>query len=158
MLSLESKINKSLLLILAFVDFIWIRSSLGKLTEDKFADSLGATLIIFASKNPYSFFKQFLQDTAIPNSKIFGLLTMYGELFVAISLGLSIIYLLISKPNKFILLIFSLGLISGMGLNGIFWLASGWLSPSADGLNLLMFFIQLVGLLVAINTIKSIKQ
>jgi len=43
------------------------------------------------------------------------------------------------------------GLIGGITLNTMFWLAAGWTSPSTDGLNLLMLVTQLIGLVVIIR-------
>lgn len=136
-----------LLLILLIVDFIWLRSSFGKLTEGKFVGSLGGILTKFSSNNPYSFVKQFLLNIAIPNSTFFGILTMWGEVFVAVGLGISLVYLLSNpKRNNLILLILLLSLLGGMFLNLVFWFSAGWTSSSTDGLNLLMFFIQLIAL------------
>lgn len=137
------------------VDFIWARSSIGKVTGGKFVDSLGTTLEKFASKNPYPWFKDFLQNVAIPNAKTFGTLTMWGELLTAVALAISVLYLLVNqKSNQLINILLIAGLIGGMLLNATFWLASGWTSSSADGLNLLMFLIQTVGLIFALKLIK----
>lgn len=145
-----------LLLILLVVDFIWLRSSFGKLTGGKFVGGLESVLTKFSSNNPYPFVKQFLQNIAVPNSVIFGILTMWGEIFVAVGLGISLIYLLSNpKRNNLILLILLLSLLGGMFLNLVFWLSAGWTSPSTDGLNLLMFFTQLIGLTYIFKILKT---
>lgn len=145
-----------MLLIFLAIDFIWLRSSIGKLTEDKFVGSLGITLTKFASKNPYPWFKDFLQNVAIPNAKTFGVLTMWGEFLTAIALTISVLYLLFSKKNnQLITVLLIVGLIGGMLLNATFWLASGWTSASTDGLNLLMFLIQTIGLFFALKLLKA---
>lgn len=139
--------DKPLLFILFFDGLLWLRSSVGKLSSGNFPDELGVTLTKFASKNPYPWYKDFLQNIAIPNSKAFGLLTQWGELFVALSMtGITLYLLLGVKPCKYTKPLLALGLFGGMFLNATFWLASGWTSSSTDGLNLLMFVTQLVGL------------
>lgn len=139
--------NRALYLILLVVGFIWSRSSWGKLAEGKFVGGLGATLEKFASKNPYPWYKDFLENVAVPNSTTFGYLTMYGEAFAALAITLSAVILLFKKSvNSLVLIVLSLGLATGAFLNAVFWLASGWTSPSTDGLNLLMFAIELIAL------------
>lgn len=139
--------QKPFLFVLLVAGLIWLRSSLGKLTGNTFVDSLSKTLQKFASENPYPWYKDFLENVAIPNSKTFGLLTMWGEFFVAVAITGSVLYLLTAKkanllPKK---LLFA-GLLIGAFLNATFWLASGWTSPSTDSLNLLMMATELIGL------------
>lgn len=150
-------LNKYLLLILLADGLIWLRSSIGKFPPEKFIGGLGGTLQRFASNNPYPWYKDFLQNFAIPNSQTFGFLTFYGELLVALSITLASAYLLFKKQvNKIVLIILGLGLFGGMFLNTIFWLASGWMSPSTDSLNLLMFGIQLIALVVVFKESKRV--
>ncbi|MCL5784924.1 MAG: hypothetical protein M1142_06260 [Patescibacteria group bacterium] len=144
-----------LLLIFLFDGLIWLKSSIGKFQSGNFADSLGGTLAKFASNNPYPWYKSFLQNVAIPNSKIFGLFTQWGEFFSAISIILASIFLLLGTKNKVVLVLLFLGLLGGMFLNAIFWLASGWTSASTDSLNLLMFVIQTIGLAYVLNLLKN---
>ena len=134
------------MLILAVVDFIWLRSSYGKLAEGKFVGGMSATLTKFASNNPYPFIKNFLQTVAIPNSTTFGLLTMYGEALTAIAMLLGIVWLWKNQANRTAKLLLGAGLAGGLFLNSIFWLSSGWTSASTDGLNLLMAAVQLISL------------
>ena len=139
--------NRLLQLLILVNGLIWLRSSYGKVTGGTFVGTLGETLGKFASKNPYPPVKDFLQNTAIPNSQMFGLLTMWGELLSALVITGGIIYLLASpKGNKMVSSLVALGLIGGMFLNVIFWFAAGWTSPSTDSLNLLMFVMQFLGL------------
>lgn len=139
--------GKPLLAVLLSVGLLWLRSSYGKLTGGTFVNSLGATLTKVAEKNPYPFFKQFLTNTAIPNSQLFGTLTLWGELLsaVAISVG-SIILLLNPHPNKLVIVGLLAGLVGGLLLNITFWLGFGYTSPSTDSLNLLMAVIEVIGI------------
>lgn len=139
--------DKYLLLVILTDGLLWLRSGFGKLQSGTFTDTLGETLKKFAGKNPHPFFKDFLENVAIPNSQVFGWLTLLGELFAAITLTGFAIYLLSgSKACKYTKPLLALGLITGIFLNGIFWLAAGWTSPSTDGLNLLMLATQVIAL------------
>lgn len=146
-----------LLLILMSNGFIWARSSYGKVNTGTFVDGLGATLTRFADKNPYPWFKSFLQSVAIPNSQIFGQLVFWGELLVALSLTLGILYLIFAPKAKcgIVCLAVTLGLFGGVLMNLFFWLAAGYTSPSTDGLNLVMFITQLIGLVYFLKLQKA---
>lgn len=138
----KNKFLDPMLLILLTIGFIWAKSSYGKITGGKFVQTLSQTLGKFASANPYPFFKQFLEQVAIPNSQIFGLLTIWGELFSALAIVTGTVLLVLGKKSKLTKLLLVLGLISAAFLNAIFWFASGWTSSSTDSLNLLMFLIE----------------
>ncbi len=77
---------------------------------------------------------------------------MWGEFLTGLSFTLGSLYLMFSKnPSKLAYLGFSLGCLGGVILNGTFWLAAGWTSPSTDGLNLVMFLIALIGLVYGLK-------
>lgn len=143
------------LLILLAVDFIWVRSSIGKVMGGTFVDSLEGILTKFASQNPYPWYKAFLTSVAIPNSTLLGTMIMIGEAFAAFSILLGVSLILLNKINKFVIFLLILGLLTGTILNLNFWLASGWTSPSADSLNLLMMLIEIIGAIYVIGLYKS---
>lgn len=135
--------------VILFLGLVWLKSTLGKLTAGKFVDSLSPTLEKFTSGNPHPWYIDFVENSVMPNSKFFGNLIMWGEFLTAISLISSSIYFIFSKKdNKILEYILVLGLLGGALLNLNFWFASGWMSPSGDSLNLLMFAIQVLALLV----------
>lgn len=142
--------NKPLLIIFLSIGLMWLRSSYGKFAAGNFPSVLGGTLSKTADKNPYPFFKQFLTNVAIPNSQIFGLLTQWGELLSALAITVGAVWLLIG-PNKLASWILLAGLIGGAFLNLIFWLGFGYTSPSTDSLNLLMFVVQIIGIVIWLN-------
>lgn len=151
--------NKYLYSIFLVLGFVFLRSSYGKITGGEFVNNLGATLEKFAGKNPYPWFKSFLTDVAIPNSQLFGSLTMWGELLAGLSLFVFSAFLIINpKTNKLVYLGLATGLAGGMFLNGIFWLAAGYTSPSTDGLNLVMFLVEAVGLAFLITAMNKSKS
>lgn len=142
-------------LILLAHGLIWLRSSYGKLSGGKFIDELGKTLTFFAGKNPYPLVKDFLQDIAIPNSKLFGNLTMWGEFLSAMAIIFGTLYLLL-KPSagRGVIAILIAGLLGGAFLNLVFWFSSGWTSVSAESLNLIMFVTQLIGASILIKSLS----
>lgn len=134
---------------------LWLRSSLGKITGGKFVDALGPTLSKISPTNPYPFFKSFLQSVAIPNAALLGQLTMWGEFLTALSIILASAYLIFfNSKNGLVTLLLIAGLLGGMFLNTIFWLGFGYTNVSTDGLNLLMFLIELVGVVVLLNVLR----
>ena len=140
---------KGFLTIYLILGGIWLRSSLGKITGGKFADTLGDLLTKTSQSNPYPWFKGFLQQVIIPNSKLFGSLTMWGEFLSALAITLGSAYLIFYKGDQRIgLIVLILGLLGGMFLNAIFYLGFGYSNVSAESLNLLMFLVELVGVIV----------
>lgn len=144
------------LLILLINGSIFLKSGYGKVSEGKFVGGLSETLTKFAGKNPYPWYKDFLNGFVIPNSQSFGFLIMWGELLSGFAIISSIFCLLfrIGRP-KIIFSILAFGLIGGFLLSLNFYLAAGWTSPSTDSLNFLMGLIQLIALA---ETIKLLRQ
>lgn len=143
--------EKAFLLIILACDWIWLRSSWGKIIGGKFVGGMSQTLTKFASNNPYPWVKSFLENIAMPNSNLFGTLTMWGEALVGVSLLLSSAFLLLGRQRHLARFVLATGLFGGAFLNGVFYLASGWTSASTDGLNLLMFLIQLIAFIAVIK-------
>lgn len=142
---------KGFLAIDLILGLTWLRSSWGKITGGKFVDSLGNLLSQMSQNNPYPLFKSFLQTVAIPNSKLFGMLTMWGEFLTALLITFASLYLLFFKADHRLgLIALILGLLGGMFLNAIFWLGFGYSNVSTDSLNILMFLVELVGVVVLV--------
>lgn len=134
---------------------IWARSSYGKFASGVFADNLGKTLSKTVQTNPYSFYKDFLQSFAIPNSFLFGQMVLWGEILVAASLVFSTIYLLFKNPNEYYAkIVLALGLFGGAFLNINFWLAFSAGNAAADSLNIYMAVIQFISAIYIISTLK----
>lgn len=141
--------NNGFLTIYLVLGGIWLRSSIGKITGGKFADTLGDLLAKMSQANPYPWFKSFLQTVAIPNAKIFGTLTMWGEFLTALAIVLGSAYLLFYKGDQRLgTIVLILGLLVGMFLNAIFYLGFGYSNVSTESLNLLMFLVEAVGAVV----------
>lgn len=147
---------KAFVTILLFVGIIFLRSSLEKISQGQFVNSLGKILTGVAQKNPYPFYKNFLYSVAIPNSQLFGQLTMWGEFLSGVAITLGSLHLLFSiRKHHLAYLILVAGLIGGLFLNINFYLGFGYTSPSSDSLNLLMIFIELVGIITLFSGRKQ---
>ncbi len=155
---MNKKEDRGLLLIILAIGLIWARSNFPKMTEGKFVNNLGATLKKSAEQNNNLWYKEFLQNFAIPNANIFANLVMWGELLVAISLIFASLYLLIKGSNRLVQVVLLLGLLGGAFLNINFWLAFGYTSASTDNLNLLMAIIEIIGVVVFISHSKNISH
>lgn len=147
--------NNSLIIIFFFLGFTWLRSSWGKITGGKFVDGLAGTLGKLSVNNPFLWYKDFLQNAIIPNSKIFGYLIMWGEFLTAASITLATLYLLLKKDNRLAFILLILGLSGGAFLNALFWLASSHTGAATDSLNLMMFVIEISGILFALKNLKT---
>lgn len=148
--------NKYLYLVFAVIGYIFLKSGFEKITAGKFVGGLGATLTKFAKDNPYPPVKAFLENMAVPNSVVFGLLTQWGEFLTGINLlGLSFWMLFSPKTgNKYVKLMV-LGFATGLLLNVTFWLAAGYTSSSTGSLNLVMGAVNLIGLVFVLNESKA---
>ena len=77
---------------------------------------------------------------------------MWGEFLTALSIILASAYLIFfNSKNGLVTFLLIAGLLGGMFLNTIFWFGFGYTNVSTDGLNLLMFLIELVGVIVLIR-------
>ena len=143
---------KYLYTILLVTGFIFLRSGCGKIMGGKFTGTLEATLTKFASENPSPTVKDLLTNTAIPSFQILGFLTTWGEFLVGISVIAAAFYLIVvSKNNRNIDLLLTLGLLGGFMLNFVFYFSAGWTSASTESLNLLMMIIQAIGLVFVLK-------
>lgn len=151
--------NTYLYLIFSVIGYIFAKSSIAKIQGGNFVTSLAPTLEKFASKNPHPLCKSFLENIAIPNSNIFGLLTMWGEFFSGVTVGLLSLYLIFKpKVNRAIHILLAAGLLVGAFLNATFWMAAGWLSPSTESLNMVMFAVQIIGFFFVLQNIVGKKK
>lgn len=126
---------------------IWSMAGIPKVIEGKFPFILKGILEQFATKNPYPFYKSFLENTAIPNAETFGYLVMFGEPLTGVTIVLSTLYLLIRpRGNRLVEIFLIMGLIGGLVLNTNFYLGGGWTNVNKSGMNMLMIILEAVGL------------
>ena len=146
--------SKSFLLLLLPLGLVWLRSSVTKIIEGKFAPSFAQTMIKLSGNNPNAWFKSFVESSVIPNAKLFGPLIMWGEFTVAICIAGSIVVMLFSeqKLGFWTLLV---GLFGGFVLNALFYFGAGWTNVSAETLNLLMLSTEGIAFFIVIKSLFS---
>lgn len=150
--------NWFFIFVVTIIGFIFFRSGLGKVTGGEFVAGLENTLRFFASENPYPAVQSFLVNVAIPNSVLFGNLTMWSEIFIAVSIFIPVTYYLVKKVLTCrLLVLLGAGLTGAVLLNLTFWLSSGWTSPSTDSLNLLMGLIGIAGIVLVVKKYTTLK-
>jgi uncharacterized membrane protein YphA (DoxX/SURF4 family) len=138
-----------LALVQAVIGFEWLRAGWEKVDNPNFVAGMGKTIGAFASKNPTSWYKDFLTTFAAPNATVLGWLVAYGELLAGIALLVAAaLYVLNIQQYPVFGAVTSAvalaALVGGAFMSINFWFAAGWLSVSTDGLNLQMFLIQVV--------------
>lgn len=137
-------------LIQAVIGYEWVKAGWEKVSDPNFVPGLGKTLGVFASKNPTTWYKDFLTGVGIPNASTLGWLVAYGEFVIGITLlvtaAVYLVYGVQSDPiSRWVVPIGALvALLGGTFLNANFWFAAGWLSVSTDSVNSVMFLAQLV--------------
>ena len=109
-----------------------------------FVGGMGKTLASFASKNPYAWYKAFLEGPAAANSAAFGMAVEWSQMLVGLTLFATAAWFLYSrgKAGKPALAAASLALAGGMLMNANFYLAAGWTSAGTRGSNIVMFWVQ----------------
>lgn len=153
---MERTFGKGFSFILLITGFIWLRSGIGKIVSGAFTSTLSTTLGKFATHNPYPWYKYFLLNILIPNASVIGTVTMWLELLTGIALVAGTVYYLIQKSfPKDVTIGVLLGCVGGMFLNLNFYFATSWTSSSTESLNMLMFFIEFIGVFVMIGSIKN---
>jgi thiosulfate dehydrogenase (quinone) large subunit len=92
--------------------------------SDRWIQTMPTLVARYADGNPVGFFREFLQNTVIPNSVLFAHLTAFGE--VAVGVGLTCGFLT------------SLAAALGLMLVVNYGLATQWMTPNQQGFHLLL--------------------
>ncbi|TAL19497.1 DUF2892 domain-containing protein [Patescibacteria group bacterium] len=134
----------------------WWHAGWEKATGTFLAD-LPKILEMFASKNPYPLFKNFLLQTALPNADTFGPLVQWGQLLVGLGLALAAAAIIYdhAKTRRLAYGVAIAALISGAVMNANFWLAAGWTGPATAGSNVMMFWPELILIYIWCKLYKS---
>ncbi len=124
----------------------WFMGGIEKL-GGTFTGGIGKTFEKFASENPFVWYKTFLTGYASAHTDLFGWLIPWGELAVGVGLLLSVagyVYAKTAKAKTVMLVISIAALLGAAFMNANFYFAAGWMSPSTHGLNVVMFWIELI--------------
>lgn len=160
-LSTEALALLGLQAIQAVIAYEWWHAGWEKVTSGDFVAGIGKTLAFFASKNPWAWCQEFLLGFATENAAILGQLVQWGELAVGVALAISIGVTLYAKSSSSIVSALRLSvvaLIGGMVLNAVFYFCAGWTSPSTQGVNMIMFWVQAILLYVQISTLIRMSK
>jgi thiosulfate dehydrogenase [quinone] large subunit len=79
----------------------------------------------YSAENPFPFYKQFLEETVLPNNQLFAHLTAFGE--AAVGLGLTLGFLTV------------LAAAAGLGLATVYGLLVQHMTPGQQGFHILLF-------------------
>jgi uncharacterized membrane protein YphA (DoxX/SURF4 family) len=131
----------------AVLAYEWISGGLGKMHEGQFVSTIGKTLGRFENGNPHDWYVGSVLRIAKNSPETFGQLVQWGELLAGIGLVVAILVYGLSKQSQYKNMaryVAILSLLGGAFMNGNFYYAAGWTSPSTGGLNVLMFWIEIV--------------
>ncbi|MBI4281013.1 DUF2892 domain-containing protein [Candidatus Uhrbacteria bacterium] len=129
----------------AILAYEWWSAGWEKISSPDFVANLEKTLGFFASKNPFPWYKNFLEGFAMRNATSLAYLVEWSQIAIGVVLFLGAMRLLYgrSKVLKRLALVGSgLALFGGLLMNADFYLAAAWTSPATRGSNLVMFWTQ----------------
>lgn len=133
----------------------WISGGIEKMTQGRFVSEIEKTLGRFESGNPHGWYVRSILRIAKNAPEIFGQLVQWGELFVGIGLIAAILWYGFGRDRQqspWTRFIAIPALLGGMFMNINFYYAAGWTNPSTGGLNMLMFWAQLILILFWIHS------
>lgn len=135
----------------AILAYEWLSAGLEKVRGGQFVPNIGKTLDRFGGGNPHEWYVSSVLGMAKSHPFAFGMLVQWGEVAVGIGLLLSFVVYAFSKQSssqRIARLIGLAALLGGACMNFNFYFAAGWTSPSTGGLNALMFWAQMILLVV----------
>lgn len=125
----------------------WISGGLGKMYGGQFVSTIEKTLGRFENGNPYAWYVNSVLRIAKNSPEAFGQLVQWGELLAGIGVVVAILVYGLSTQSQWKNMARYAAIVSLLGgafMNGNFYYAAGWTSPSTGGLNIVMFWIQVV--------------
>lgn len=143
------------------VAYAWWSAAEEKLSNPEFLAGMGKTLGYFASKNPFPWYKGFLEGFAAKYAAAFGGVVEWGQAAIAFVLVAAIVETLWGKgegAKRKALLASSLALVGGMLMNANFYFAAGWTGPGTKGMNVVMFWVQAALLYVWLREFSGTKK
>ncbi|MBI2485033.1 DUF2892 domain-containing protein [Candidatus Uhrbacteria bacterium] len=125
----------------------WLVGGIGKLKEGAFVAGMPETLQRFAINNPSTWYRNFLEGWAVENATLLGNLVVWGEILAGTGLVVSAVVYIYAKRASWktaAIVLAVVSLLVGACMNKNFYFAAGWLSPSTHGLNVIMFWVELL--------------
>lgn len=140
------------------LSLIWLRSGIEKILSGSFPENLSQTLMHFSENNPIPSVVNVIDSVFLPYSIVYGYLVMYGELYVGMTIGIICLVTFQKAISRSFLYLLASGFFIGAFLNVTFWITSGYLSPSGDALNLLMLYLEILGLVYVTVMLKKVVK
>ncbi len=119
-----------LALIRIYVGCVWVYLGWRDLGSNTFISRMAKTLNIMLGRNPYDWYNTFAREVLLPNAKLLGALTAYGEIVVGVSLALG----MLTNLGAILGILFSLNL----------YFAAGWANMYTGQFALLLTFAQII--------------
>jgi uncharacterized membrane protein (DUF485 family) len=139
------------LLVLAGVQVVlgyeWWVAGWEKITDATFVSGLPRVLAFFAEKNPFPFMQQFLLGPATKYFEAFGFVVGFGEYLIGVVLIALAYAWLTAKSGEsrcVAMYISMIAMVFGAIMNGVYFLAAGHTGAGTRGINIVMFWVQLV--------------
>jgi uncharacterized membrane protein YphA (DoxX/SURF4 family) len=130
------------MLVQTVIGYAWLVSGIDKLRSSTFLPGLSEELAEMSDETKYGWYRNFLENVAIPNSDLSGRLVTWGELLVGISLIAAAAFLILQgaagRWTAPVSAIAAAALLAGIFMNVNFHLAEGYYHPFAgygDGLD-----------------------
>lgn len=165
--SVTERLSESSLYLLGLVAvqvalaYEWWSAGWEKVSSPDFVNGITGTLGYFASKNPFSWYKDFLLGFATNNATAFAYAVQWSQIAIAIVLavfGAFFVYSKNQKIQKASLCLSVLALLGGIVMNAAFYLAAGWTGPGTHGVNVVMFWTQSILVYIWLYRIEQIKK
>lgn len=125
----------------------WLSGGWEKVRGGQFVQNIGKTFGRFENGNPHEWYVGSMLGIAKSHPVTFGMLVQWGEVLAGIGLvaGLALYIFSTQQSSKNIARFIAVAaLLGGAFMNANFYYAAGWTSPSTGGLNMLMFWVQIV--------------
>ena len=124
----------------------WLVAGYEKITGD-FVVGITNTLAFFMSKNPYGWYQSFITNVATPYETWFAYAIEWSQLISGVLLALGaglLIYGRAASSQRLAAVLSIIALVAAAFMNANFYLAAGWTSPSTHGINIVMFWLELI--------------
>jgi hypothetical protein len=144
----------------AVIAYEWWSAGWEKVSGGEFVKGIAGTLGFFASKNPFPWYKAFLEGFAAKNASVFAYAVEWSQIAIAVVLAAAVIVHAYGKKERVkrgAIVLALAALFGGMLMNANFYLAAGWTSPGTKGSNVVMFWTQAVLCYVWLSTFMTRK-
>ncbi len=143
--SCETTYLLGLLAVQTIIAYEWWSAGWEKVSSPAFVDGIQKTLGFFAGKNPFPWYKSFLEGFAMQYGSVFAYAVEWSQVAISLSLILAAGIFVYTKKERVrgaAVAVIILALAGGLLMNANFYLAAAWTGPGTKGSNVVMFWIQ----------------